>query len=176
MEWASFTHDGVVYDLGHLSSHVTEVVVAAKQGKPEQRYRLNVDYSLHCFTRGPKEGEEISVDLAYSDSRETRIFDFDRYALSKQLPLIVADLAERKCFHDHHGNFYVLELIDEEGRRRYYSIFFKLSRAGKRKGLNLFVSSAHARDELPYAKSQKPIRFRVLVHNIQRGKQVRPAP
>ena len=176
MQWASFTHNEKRYCLEHLDSHAVQIVITAKGDKPAQIYRLNVDYSLHCFTRGAKAEEAIPNDLAYADSREVRIFDFERYELSKRLPVIIADLAERKCFHDHHGNFYVVELVDAEGRTRYYSIFFKLSKAGKRQGLNLFVSSAHARSELPYAKSQKPIRFRVLVYNVHRGKEAHAAP
>ena len=176
MRWKEFRRNETVYTLEHLHPFTFDVIVPAKADKPERSYQLNVEFSLHCFTRGAAAAEEIPADLAYQDNRETRIFDFDRYARSKELPDIIRSLDERKCFHDRHGNFYVFEIIEEDGSRRYYSVFFKLSNAGKKIGLNLFISSAHDRDEPPYRKNPKPIRFHVLVHNIWAGKVIRPAP
>lgn len=176
MQWNDFTHQGAVYKLDHLHPFWFDLVVPEKDGKPVRFYRLNVVFSLHCFSRAAKEDEAIPADLAYSDSRETRIFDFDRHRQSALLPAIVRAMGERPCFHDKHGNFYVFEVVEEDGTKRYYSVFFTLSKAGKKQGLNLYISSAHMRDERPYAHSVKPIRFRVLVHNTWTGKGVKPAP
>jgi hypothetical protein len=72
-----------------------------------------VTFSIHCFTRGAQAGEVIAAPLAYSDSRETRIFDVGRYEQSKRLRAIVETLGERKCHHDTHGNYYVFKVKDE---------------------------------------------------------------
>ena len=175
MSWKPFDNEGEPLDLGHLNDFEYSLVIPPKDGKPKQTYRLNVIFSLHCFTRAPKRDEQIPPHLAYSDHRETRIFDHDRYDLSFQLPAVIRELAERKCYHDRYGNFYVIELIDENGVTRYYSIYFTLSKAGRKRGLNLYVSSAHARDRLPYEKNTKPIRFRVLVYNVWHRRPVKPA-
>lgn len=172
MEWKDFQLGDELCSLVHLHPFAFEVVVPAAKDKPERRYVLNVIFSLHCFTRGCREGEDIAPNLAYGDNRETRIFDVERYRLSRQLPDIVRGLAERKCYHDKHGNFYVFESQDADGVKKYYSVFFSLSKAGKKTGLNLFITTAHLRDEPPYAKDKKPIRFRVILHNISTGKPV----
>ncbi len=176
MQWTDFTHGEAVYDLTHLHPFSFDLVVAASGDKPARMYRLNVIFSLHCFSRSPQAGEVIPPDLAYSDNRETRIFDVERYEQSKFLPHIVRTLAERQCFHDTHGNFYVFEIVQADGTTRYYSVFFTLSKAGKKAGLNLFVSSAHMRPDRPYSHRVKPIRFRILAHNIWTKKGVTPAP
>lgn len=174
MKWNAFQHRGKTYDLSHLDGFQETYVVAAKGEKPEQTYLLNVIFSLHCFTRGPKKDEVIPRELAYRDSRETRIFDFERYEESFRLPDIIRALGEKKCFHDPHGNFYIVEVTARDGTKKFYSVFFTLSKAGKKKGLNLFISSAHVRDELPYDRNPKPIKFSVLVYNKWTGKAVRP--
>lgn len=176
MNWKAFRHEEQVYDLGHLNEFAYDLVVPAKDDKPAQTYRLNVMFSIHCFTRGPKKDESVPVALAYSDSRETRIFDFERYEQSKALRGIIETLNERKCFHDRHGSFYVFEMQDAEGRKTYYSVFFSVSKSGQKAGLNLYVTSAHTRPESPYATNLKPIRFSVIVHNVWTGKGVKPAP
>jgi hypothetical protein len=58
----------------------------AKDGKPEQRYGIDVIFSLHCFSRGIAAGAVYLADLAYADSREVRLFAEQRYTHSLRLP------------------------------------------------------------------------------------------
>ncbi|MEN9874552.1 MAG: hypothetical protein RL186_1449, partial [Pseudomonadota bacterium] len=174
MNWKPFEQNGRHYDLSHLDGFSYDLIVPSKADKPERKYRLNVSFSIHCFTRGAKKGEAIEPDLAYSDSRETRIFDPERYEQSKSLREIVGSLENRKCFHDTHGNFFVFQIEFANGQKAYYSVFFTLSKAGKKSGLNLYVTTAHLRHQPPYSKSMKPVRFSVIVHNIWVGKAVKP--
>jgi hypothetical protein len=85
--------------------------------------------------------------LLYSDARETRVFDFTRYELSKLLPAIIEELPAHKCYHSGKGNFFIVELVDQNGSRNEYEIFFTASRSTARGVLNLFVQSAYIRDE-----------------------------
>ena len=39
------------FDLSHLGTFELEYIVPAKGEKPEQRYFINVDFSMHCFTK-----------------------------------------------------------------------------------------------------------------------------
>lgn len=172
MQWKDFQLGDELYSLSHLHPFTFKVVVPASEKMPERSYDLNVIFSLHCFTRSCREDEELPPDLAYSDNRETRIFDIDRYQLSMELPGIVRGLAERKCYHDKHGNFYVFEIRDGDGSIKYYSVFFSVTKSGKKSGLNLFISTAHLRPEPPYAKAKKPIRFRIILHNVAVGKPI----
>jgi hypothetical protein len=176
MQWKPFTHLEKTYPLNHLHPFSFDMILAAEKLKPERRYLINVEFSLHCFSRGAAKDEKIPTDLAYSDTRETRIFDFTRYQKSHDLPNLVRGLTEKRCYHDAYGNFYVFEIVGLDGLKSYYSVFFTLSKAGRKAGLNLFISSAHFRDEQPYSNNLKPIKFRVIVHNTWIKKGIIPAP
>ena len=78
------------------------------------------------------------------------------------LPEIVRSLAIRKCHHDAHGNFCVFEIIDSTGTKQYYPLCFMLSKARKKVGLNLFITTALTCPEQPYAKNVKPVRYNVI--------------
>ena len=173
MKWQAITIQGRNYNLDHLHPFAYDFVVPAKGDKPERKYHINVIFSLHCFTRGRQSGEVIPAGYSYKDNRETRIFDLARYEKSFDLPGIVTSLSRRKCFHDPHDKFYVVEFINDQGQKKYYAVFFELSKAGKKKGLNLYISSAYVRDDMPYGRNLKPIRFDILVHNIHTGKRIR---
>jgi hypothetical protein len=73
MKWRAARIGGRVYDLSHLHPFSFDFVVVAKDGKPEQRYGIDVIFSLHCFSRGIRAGEAYVADLAYADSREVRL-------------------------------------------------------------------------------------------------------
>jgi hypothetical protein len=175
MNWRAFKLDDQVYDLGHLDEFAYNLTIPAKDEKPAQVYRLNVTFSIHCFTRSARDGEIIERSVAYSDSRETRIFDVDRYQQSKRLREMLETLADKKCYHDKHGNYYVFEVEDKAGVKRYYSVFFAVSKAGKKAGLNLYVTTAHIRPKPPGGKNVKPVRFSVIVRNIWTSKGLKPA-
>jgi hypothetical protein len=172
VEWKPFKYGERSLDLSHLNSFEFEFIVAAKDGKPEQRYVIRVDFGLHCFTADRKDGEAYSSELEYSDSRETRLFDFNRYQLSMRLPGIVRRTVEGKCFHGLSGNFYARERLDSGES---YYVFFKLSRGSEGQHLTVFVVSAYVPDlaSQPTAKSAKPIRFSVLAYNTSVGKPIR---
>ncbi len=174
--WAPFTYNSITYDLSHLHPRTTVVTQSAVAGKPGRAFNLVVFYSLHCFTRGIARGEVPAPALCYSDRRETRVFDFRRYELSRRLPQITAELAQRKCYHSGKGNFFVVELVDEAGLREEYEVFFVASRSSTRGLLNLFVQSAYIRDQEHLSARpapRKPIRFEILLHNVQTGKLIK---
>lgn len=172
--WAVFQYGGSSYDLGHL--HPVELVFtqAATAVKPEHNYRVQVNYSLHCFTRSPKPGEPAPESaLWYADARERRIFDFRRYTLSKQLPVIVKELIRRKCYHSGKGNFFVAELVDVDGQREEYEIYFVASRSTEKGCVNLYVQSAYIRDQKHDNRpKRKPIRFEIILFNTLHGRPI----
>ena len=138
-----------------------------------------IEFSLHCFTRGPntRRGEELHhVDRAlhYSDSRETRIFCFDRYGLSFALPDIAKSLNQRPCFHAGRGNFFVTEPMDGSEGRKTYEVYFNVSRVN-RGLLRLFVQTAYVRDSARGSSQpkRKKINFFVIAHNTRMGKEIK---
>lgn len=166
MEWKPFVYQQVVYDLCHLHPKTITYRQPEKANKPARRYSVDVDFGLHCFTRGIKENERLNRDLLYSDARETRVFDFRRYELSKLLPDIVDGLSELKCYHTGKGNFFTVTAIDDQGEEAEYEIFFAASRSTKKGTITLFVQSAYVRDaEHGRRPHFKPIRFLVILFN-----------
>lgn len=175
IHWKAFEFEGVIYDLAHLHPKRITFIQEAKDNKPERLYEVDVIFSMHCFTRGTKTGENPNTNLLYKDSRESRIFDFRRYELSKQLPKIVGELLRKKCHHSEKGNFFVVEVLTDKGERLNYEIYFDASRSSKRGVINLFVRSAYVRDEEHRANipKKKTIAFAVILFNILNNRPIK---
>lgn len=173
MKWGAFELEGNVYDLSHLHNTTLTFTQAASGDKPERIYEVEVEYGLHCFTKGVESYDKIIPSLRYSDSRESRNFDVIRYELSKKLPTIVSELHLKKCFHSGKGNFFLVEMVGVGGNIEQYEIYFAVSKASGGKGkLKLFVQSAYIRTEGNQPK-RKPIGFCIILHNIKNGKLIR---
>ena len=131
---------------------------------------------MHCFTRGSLIDEKVSEGLWYEGPREKRVFCFDRYELSRQLPAIIRSLGDRNCYHTSHGNFFTVELITEEGKRIEYEVYFDVIRAGRKGWLNLIVNSAYERtkDNETARLRKRKIHLDVIAYNRQSGKGVHP--
>lgn len=175
MKWRAARIGERVYNLSHLHPFSFDFVVPAKDGKPEQRYGIDVIFSLHCFSRGIPAGEAYLADLAYADSREVRLFDEQRYTHSLRLPEVIRSIGDRRCFHTGHDNFFTVELIGAQGERVEYTVYFKLSRAPRKGRLNLYVQSAYVQDDIPQTrpKPRKPIRFSLIAYNVAVGKAIK---
>ncbi|OJZ06388.1 hypothetical protein [Variovorax sp. 67-131] len=175
--WKPFTHEGTSYVLSHLHPFVHTFKQAEQVGKPERSYPVQVIFSLHCFTRGADGIEEDPKGpLGYADSREMRIFDFGRYAQSRQLPEIVRALPMSPCFHTNHGNFFTVRLVNAAtGQGDTYEVYFTVSRSSSKVvPLNLFVQSAYVRDRLHANRpARKKIGFFVILHNILNGRPIK---
>jgi hypothetical protein len=179
MHWKPFVLGGQAYDLSHLHPRTCRYEQPAKDGKPARFYTVDIFFSLHCFTRGLFEDETVDDPLCYSDAREMRRFDFERYELSKQLPGIIEELGQRKCYHTGHDNFVSVALINANGQRVEYNVFFTASRSSRKRGVvNLYVQSAYVRDTAHSNRPRmnSPIRFYVILHNVLQNWPIRPAP
>ncbi len=168
--WAAFTHNDIKYDLSHLHPTKNLYIQAGKDGKPEQKYWVEVCYSLHCFSQ--KREPIPDTSLNYSDAKETRTFDFTRYELSKQLPNIIQNLHQKKCMHTGKGNFFLIEVIMPNGEKADYEVYFDIQRANGK--ARLFVQSAYVRDIAHgnKTKTTKKISLFVILHNRLTGKPI----
>ncbi|OZB05561.1 MAG: hypothetical protein B7X54_05035 [Idiomarina sp. 34-48-12] len=113
--------------------------------------------------------------MRYADSRETRIFCFDRYQLSFLLPDIVKVINQKKCFHTGKGNFFIIEVPNNDGKPLEYEIYFNVARANGGR-FRLFVESAFVRDDEHQSSQPKKnkINFFVIAHNRQKNKPIKP--
>lgn len=172
LAWEKHIMGGVEYLLDHLHPHRWEITIPAIGKHPARLLQLAVSYSLHCFTRRPKDGETIPGDAWYSDNRESRVFDVLRWELSQYLPGIIATLEQRRCLHTGREEFVTVEVL-HEGQTLDYAVFFTVTKGGKSGAdLNLFVNSAHDRAES--IKHKKPIRFHVILLNRYLNKPIKP--
>jgi hypothetical protein len=172
IKWQPFLYNKNTYDLSHLHPFQMTITQDASNKKPERKYLIQVFFSLHCFTSSIKGHENIDADLLYKDNREVRLFDFKRYELSKLLNKIIREIALKKCFHTGHGNYFIVEVVNETQESIRYEIYFTLSK-GKKK-LNLFIQSAYSRDSTHKSsqKKCKPIKFTVLAFNTQANRKI----
>ncbi len=175
MQWKPFQFCGEVYDLAHLHPRSVTYVQPAKGNAPARVYKVDVIFGLHCFTRGRGQNPPQEDTLLYGDDREIRVFDFVRYELSKRLPDIIDGLAQRKCYHTGKGNFFSVEIVQENGEVIEYDIFFVASRSSAKGKINLFVQSAYVRDA-QYASNRpdrKPIGLYVILFNTLNNKPIK---
>ncbi len=176
MKWRPFISGQDIYDLCHLHPKTVTFAQEAKPGKLARAYLVEVIFSLHCFTRGVRHGEIPDRALCYSDGRETRVFDMQRYHLSHNLPAIVESLARRRCYHTGRGNFFTIEIVDPNTDTKLeYEVYFTASRAARRGLINLYVQSAYVRDT-EHRRNQphrKPISFYVILFKVMSGARIR---
>ena len=111
--------------------------------------------------------------MEYADARHVRVFDFERYELSKQLPKIIEGLEGRKCWNSGKGNFFTIEVIAEDGKAADYDVFFEVSKSSQKGRINLFVQSAYIRDRKTL-KSSSPIKFRYILYNTLNRIPIKP--
>ena len=177
--WNDFHHKEQVYSLSHLCEFEWTYTQAAKGANPERKYKFTVEFGLHCFTYAPNKnkGETLNSfpkDLNYSDSRETRIFCFKRWKLSFRLQDIAKDISQKHCYNTGKGNFFTIELINENtGDVEEYEIYFKVSR-DKKGWLRLFVQSAYIRDQShgTTQPDKKKIGFFIIAKKVQEKKTI----
>jgi len=156
--------NGETCALSHLHPFRFDIKFDATAGQPARVVAIHVGFSCHVFTRrldhaGP-------APELYSDDRETRAFDTERYEWSHLLRGIVISLERRKCYFAGREHFVSLELGGTPVGYE-YRVFFTVRRrdAGS---VELIVQSAYLGrvEEKPYGQRQKQMRFRVIVSKV----------
>ncbi len=175
MRWKDFNYGGRAYDLSHLHPRVFRFTRPAEDAHAAEVFDVEVRFTLHCFSRGQRDGEAMDPLGIYPNAYETRIFDFRRYEMSKRLPEIIQGLPTRKPRHNKsRGNYFVVEQVAEHGETFEYDIFFKVRKPGKGR-LELIVETAFVRDP-GYGSTRpdgKPVRFWIILHNTRHGLAIR---
>jgi len=168
MSWGYIEFDGQRYKLDHLENFKFEAVQSAIETKSEIRTEIEVMFSWHCYTRAPEKNETVYI---HQHKGEQRCFCPVRYKYSKILPSIIKKLSERKVLQTGKGNFLTIEIVDDNGKKRDYEIYFSLRKQGKKQPLKLYVESAYLRDYntkvSKQKKKQQPIRFYILVYKVK---------
>ena len=183
----SITVAGSDWTLTHLQPHKVIIPIPESKGMSAEEVKLNVSYTSHCVSYGPKEGTTIDFEICgwdhlIIDHRSVRrAFHPARYALSHQLPQIIATLGARKCLFTNYKNFLTVEGPQlDYPLGSMYEIYFTLKRTkGENQTLNLVVESAYIRDEIaPNAqtkfKKQEKMKGWLLMVKTVRNETIRP--
>lgn len=171
---------GVAYPLHHLHPFRFALQLPESARYPALEVDMRVGFSMHTFTR--KEIGTGDSAWRYSDDRETRIFDLDRYALSKHLPEVVRTIERRKCYHAKDQNFLTLGQPDGLPAGHEYQVFFDLRRWRAKEApggppvIQLIVQSAYATlyGQAPRGLRRQPVGFHVLIYGAVTGNRPQP--
>src|SRR5262249_40148600 len=127
--------DGRRYDLTHLLAGVVQFTIPGTGKFPALPVSMQVEYTSHCVSFGAAGSNEPFDFTSLSPARRVvdhrgaeRVFCFDRHRWSMQLPRIIATLDSHICYFTGRENWLAIELIDDEGRRCEYEVFFRLRR------------------------------------------------
>lgn len=169
---------GVEWDLSHLKPFGKRIEMELKTGT------IFVDvvffHSCHCFTRSFSDTAGLPLTPkaeVYSDGRETRRLDLERYTLSRALlPGIVSGLESRQIrIASGLPNFFTIEVTAVSGRTVNYAVFFEVERDNTRKGrLLVRIQSAYPIEELPKRmRNAGKVKFATLLRAAYEGRTIR---
>ena len=170
IKFPQFKHGGKIYDLSHLDPRVEKFIRPGTAEKAAVVYNVNVIYTQHPFTRDCPSGR-YDKTLECRDGREVRIFDVERWELSKQLPQIVRELASRSCHHTKKNNFVTAEMVLKDGKKMEYDIFFVASKAARPGYINLIIQSAYLREK---KQAEKRESFFNILFSALNNKKLKP--
>ncbi len=128
MDWGQIKATGYMevggnrLDVSHLQNVRYHYEISARGNYPKLSFSVLVQYSSHCVSWGPSDGQEIDFGY-YGEERRIvddkgihRCFCEKRHQYSLNLPGIFESLPERKCFFTGHSNWLTVEIIGSCGK------------------------------------------------------------
>ena len=166
--WKSFTYESKTFNFEHLNAckHIF------KHPKRAEKYTLYFTFSHHVFTKQQNTTTINNSDEIYPfPSKDLRLFDKERYELSKYLPEIIKTLPEQFCYHGGYSRYCSCKIQRSDHEEIYYQVVF---RTWKERGkMRFHIESAYPlQDKLGKVKK---VNFWVICHNLLRGKKL-PKP
>jgi hypothetical protein len=168
--------DKRAYPLNHLHPFRYACTLEATEKLPERTLMLHFGFSMHCFTHKIMAYDDPGDD--YSDNRETRAFDYERYQLSFRLPQIAKELTDRPCYFARATSGLLNYVTVELDGAAQYAAFFDLKRwpeQGKDAILIVF-ESAYTLEPKKGNPGKGRIAFKALLGHTIRGTRPKPPP
>ena len=160
------------FDISHLNCDFVRYVQKARDGYPDRMYSVGIYYSNHVYSRKRVANDQNSDFL--DKAKNERVFDYNRYLASYELPSIIEDLMNRDVFHaNSDGSYMVTSKIEVNGVQSDYDVYFAVFETkGK---LNLQVKTAYIRDERHQGNRCKNgrIGFSRVLFNLLNGKPIK---
>jgi len=166
--WRAYSLNGIDYNLEHLQSSRHEFSHPTRN----EKYTLYFTFSHHTFTRTPTNEELDEAELYYPfPPEDLRLFDFERYELSKHLPEIVATLPEQFCYHGGYSRYCSCKIKQADEVEVTYQVVYRVWK--ERGKIRFHIESAYP---LSGGLSKvKKVNFWVICHNLLRDKKM-PKP
>jgi hypothetical protein len=171
---------GTRWDLSHLKPFA--IRWALKLGTLEPfPVDVVVLFACHCFTHeidhDERSREDIPEDEIFSDGRETRVLDLERYEMSRNyLPSLIQELEQRhiQIADPSRPNFFSYEVTDRAGKSTTYAVFFEVQKDAKRKKrLILRVQSAYVVELNKRQRNAKKVTFGKLLSTTYLGTPIK---
>ncbi len=194
MDWNELRKQGYIeisgkrYDLSHFRVFSFQFNIPATSSYPEVNGEIEVKFSSHCVSVGPRRSEDfdfdkIGVDQMIMDGTGIkRCFCPDRHTLSHGLRDIIRSLPDgRQCYFTGHENWVTVEVLGAGRIQQFYDIFFKLRRKSDHE-LFMYVESAFVRSESKRHtrpkrnNKRRKIGSRLLLSKTLRGEPIMPPP
>jgi hypothetical protein len=178
MQWKDHTpRKGESYCLKHLHPIEFDHIMPPSKLHPEATVMVHVSFGLHTFTRDIKADDPPEDD--YSDNRETRCFDYERYKHSHRLPVIVREIPTcRKLYFSRTRTGLINYATFDTADGKTYAVFFDVMRY-KSRGPNtalLTIESAYELHETKLDTREGRVSFNVLLGHALRGTKPNPPP
>lgn len=167
LAWKPFICDCESFSLEHLNACKHTFVHPDRA----EKYTLFFTFSHHVFTcESPEENQPLHNYYPFPPT-DLRVFDHQRYELSKYLPDIIASLPQQFFYHGGYGRYCSCTIKHSDGSEVTYQIVY---RVWKQRGkMRFHVESAYPLLEKP--GKPKKVSFWVICHNLLRGKKM-PRP
>lgn len=158
---------GVLRCVGHLSSSVVHYTLKLKSGAIT--LNATIYYSSHCYTRSRKPEDPVESvlfsEMKRDGSIDERVFCADRWAFSKKLPGILANLESALCYRGSRNEvFYRVDDATATGSR--WAICMALDINAHAQELRLSVRSVHQRNNLPADAKLPQQRFFAILRDF----------
>jgi hypothetical protein len=172
-----FRFNSTDYGLSHVDSKTVTLMVPAYKKLSARQFAVLIEYSDHCFTEVEKLGADQALYYCtenHGGKKFRRMFDLNRWELSRQLPEIIEGMLDRWVYFTKGQNFHIMNLVDSSGAQVEYLIFFIVKSRGS--GLRLVVESAYPFDAalggaLP--RNDDRVRFSTVLRKVSDGESFR---
>ena len=159
--------NGEVFTLEHLAP-ITRPIQLELRGGLRKQVDVEFRFSSHCYSRGLAHGEIAPAGLEVPDGSahqpRPRVFDRERYQLSRQLVGLIDQLIQSNgpVSKTRHENFYRIDHVETTRagveRTVAYFVFFharKVQAPNRPKSLLVWVESAYPeQDGIPHPQGQ----------------------
>ncbi|MEW6344390.1 MAG: hypothetical protein RXR20_12295 [Paraburkholderia sp.] len=176
--FSGIAYRGIQWDLSHLDSFSFKVDLGIGSD-----ITVLVLFSCHCFSHSfqwdGRSRHVIPAREIYSDGKEHRVLDPQRYELSRRfLREIVVNLSGRHITvaDEKQPNFVTLEHLNADGTSSLYAVFFEVKKdSSRRRRLVLRVQSAYLLDKGLTRRQAKggKVAFETLLRATYLGKPIR---